>query len=350
MQNFSEFRNSLSRLPTYSIYIFSILLFSSFIINCDKNDRSGKKEIYKIDNGKESFIKKPAGGDFRIISLNPNITEVLFFLEFDQQIIGITNWCRIPKDKKKGIIRVGSSIWPDFEKLISLNPEYIFVLKDHNLESMIHQLKSMNIAEIIVLKINSYSELLKEMKYLTSAFGLAGEIDEKIIRFSRKVNDLIKKNKNKFLKKKVYIDFTRLKPPLYSLGKGSMLHSILELLGAELPKSVRTFPIYNFDYILNFNPDVIIVPIASEHLFTSTEKQNSAEKQKLSEKQEIIEKHKSSEKPKWSKRNYPYKESVRKFWENYLGPREFLFVHADIINQSSPSVIETLRQIDQGLE
>ena len=60
----------------------------------------------------------------RIVSLAPNITEILFSLGLDEEIVGVSIHCNFP-EKAKSKVRVGSYISLDFEKVTSLKPDLI---------------------------------------------------------------------------------------------------------------------------------------------------------------------------------------------------------------------------------
>ncbi|MDP3015774.1 MAG: ABC transporter substrate-binding protein, partial [Deltaproteobacteria bacterium] len=60
----------------------------------------------------------------RIVSLAPNITEILFGLGLDEEIVGVSIHCNYP-DKVKDRVRVGSYISLDFERIVSLKPDLI---------------------------------------------------------------------------------------------------------------------------------------------------------------------------------------------------------------------------------
>src|SRR3990170_776332 len=60
----------------------------------------------------------------RIVSLAPNITEILFSLGLDEEVVGVSIHCNYP-EKAKGRVRVGSYISIDFERVISLRPDLV---------------------------------------------------------------------------------------------------------------------------------------------------------------------------------------------------------------------------------
>jgi iron complex transport system substrate-binding protein len=64
------------------------------------------------------------GGDPRIVSLAPNVTETLFALGVGDQVVGVTKFCNYPK-QAESIEKVGGLVDPDLERILSLNPTLI---------------------------------------------------------------------------------------------------------------------------------------------------------------------------------------------------------------------------------
>ena len=74
----------------------------------------------------------PAGGDARIVSLVPSITELLFYLGLGDQVVGRTTFCIHPETRVAGVPRVGGTKKPHMEKLRQLRPSHVIVNVDEN--------------------------------------------------------------------------------------------------------------------------------------------------------------------------------------------------------------------------
>src|SRR5512139_3451526 len=76
----------------------------------------------------------------RIVSLAPNITEILFSLGLDEEIVGVSIHSNFP-EKAKAKPRVGSYISLDYEKIISLKPDLIIATGAGNTREMVERLQ-----------------------------------------------------------------------------------------------------------------------------------------------------------------------------------------------------------------
>jgi ABC-type Fe3+-hydroxamate transport system substrate-binding protein len=68
----------------------------------------------------------------RIVSLVPSVTETLFELGLDDQIIAITRFCRLPAEKVKLKPKVGGTKNPKLDDIVQLKPDVVIMDRDEN--------------------------------------------------------------------------------------------------------------------------------------------------------------------------------------------------------------------------
>ena len=76
----------------------------------------------------------------RIISLVPSQTELLFDLDLNESVIGITKFCVHPQEWFRNKTRVGGTKNVDIEKIRGLNPDLIIANKEENVQQQIETL------------------------------------------------------------------------------------------------------------------------------------------------------------------------------------------------------------------
>ncbi len=69
----------------------------------------------------------PAEKQLRIVSLSPNITEIIYALGAGDNIVGVTSFCDYPPEAKLKT-RVGGVLDTNFELILSLNPDIVIDL------------------------------------------------------------------------------------------------------------------------------------------------------------------------------------------------------------------------------
>ncbi len=93
----------------------------------------------------------------RIISLAPNITEILYALGLDDRIVGVTSFCDYPpqaKEKQK----IGGMSNPSIEAIISLKPDIVILTTDGNPKEVDLKLRKLGI-KTYVFKERQLNEL-----------------------------------------------------------------------------------------------------------------------------------------------------------------------------------------------
>ncbi len=94
----------------------------------------------------------------RIISLVPSQTELLFDLELNETVVGITKFCVHPQEWHQAKTRVGGTKNVNIEKVISLKPDLIIANKEENLKANIEALEM--IAPVWISDINNLETAL----------------------------------------------------------------------------------------------------------------------------------------------------------------------------------------------
>jgi iron complex transport system substrate-binding protein len=69
-------------------------------------------------------------GPQRIVSLAPSVTEVLFEAGLGPRVVGVTSYCRFPRDVL-ALPKVGGYLTPSYEALLALQPDLVVVLPEH---------------------------------------------------------------------------------------------------------------------------------------------------------------------------------------------------------------------------
>jgi len=114
----------------YGIKVFLIIL----VILSSQGVYAG---LYIDETGREVNIPSSPK---RIVSLAPSITETLFALGLDEEIVGVTTFSDYP-EAAKSKPRVGSFVNISLEKVVSLNPDLIIGTAEGNKKEMIEQLE-----------------------------------------------------------------------------------------------------------------------------------------------------------------------------------------------------------------
>jgi len=216
--------------------------------------------FYKIFVGNDALKNKVIlySEPSRIVSLAPNLTEILFAIGAGNRVVGVSNYSDYPKAALQKP-KVGGFFNPSIEKIFALNPELVLIARGTPL-SVINKLKSLHIHVFA-----SDPHTIKDIYNLILTVGkLTGNVKESIqvVQKMRAVESSIVSKVNKIplnKRKKVYIEIWN--NPKMSAGKDTFIDALIkEAGGVNIAENAKgNWPIMSDEAIIKANPDVIIL-------------------------------------------------------------------------------------------
>jgi iron complex transport system substrate-binding protein len=201
----------------------------------------------------------------RIISLAPNITEILFALGLGNKVIGVTNYCDYPPEALKKE-KIGGFIDPNLEKIQSLAPDLIIGFRGNPLR-VINHLKNLNFP-VYVLDVGndleSVFETIKKIGLITHKEKEAQSLTANLRAKCRKIEDSLQSVKTR---PKVFLSLHGM--GLWTCGKESYLNDLIAKaqavnIAGSIPKKWLLFA---REQVIHENPDTIIIMTKSEESF-----------------------------------------------------------------------------------
>lgn len=248
------FYSNLRRKITFPLLLF-FLIFS--LANCHTKEKE-KKESYflkHVDSYQRETILKSEPQ--RIISLSPAITEIIFLLDSEEKLVGITDFCNYPPETKF-IKKIGGLLNLNIETLVALQPDLILIGSIIGKEE-IEKIEKMNIPVIAIREenrvngvINSIQTLGKILNKDSLALATAQNIEQQLA----KINFADEGEKTK---PKVYYVVGFGDGGDYSAPKNSHIDEIITLAGGiNIGKELVNWNISR-EYLFQENPDLIFI-------------------------------------------------------------------------------------------
>ena len=194
----------------------------------------------------------------RIISLTPATTEILFALNLNEEIVGVTTWCNYPPEAANKE-KVGSFSQPDIEKILLLKPDIIFAagLEQASAVERLRQLK----LEVYVCDPSSVNELFESITEIGRFVGREKEAVDLVDRIKTKIRNISAKVKHlpKDKKPKVFIEIWH--DPLMTIGRNSFVDELIRMAGGiNIAHDVfRSYSYFSSEQVIRRNPDCIIL-------------------------------------------------------------------------------------------
>ena len=191
----------------------------------------------------------------RVVSLAPSVTESLFELGMENEVIGITIYC--PKGNAKKEI-IGTLIEPDIEKIAVLKPDLIIATKEGNNKGVVEKLARLGFEVYVMETASNFIEICSNFYALSKKVGKEN-IAAGIIDNAKDELNALREKTNALPKLKIFWEVGA--KPLYTAGRQSFATDYNYYTGSANiygDIDMRYFPVDAEDVILR-NPDVIIL-------------------------------------------------------------------------------------------
>jgi len=132
----------------------------------------------------------PASEPARIVSLVPSITELLFDLGLESQIVGRTRYCAHPRDKVSSVVQIGGPKSPAIAKLRVLSPTHVIAAVDENSRADVGQIATF-VPHVIVADPGAPEDNLKLYRLLGGIFNKRRAAERLCHAFQQAYNSLL---------------------------------------------------------------------------------------------------------------------------------------------------------------
>ncbi|UII23004.1 ABC transporter substrate-binding protein [Fulvivirga ligni] len=190
----------------------------------------------------------------KIVSLVPSITELLFDLQLESTILGVTKFCIHPSSKVSDLPKIGGTKNFHFDKIDSLKPDLIIGNREENYKDGILELKKHY--PVWMSDINTLDEALEmicQIGLFTDREVLANELISQI----KSEEALLAKRAPKRV---LYLIWRK---PYMLAGKNTFIDHMLEKIGfINAVEGVDRYPALTLEEMIALSP---------EHIFLSSE-------------------------------------------------------------------------------
>jgi iron complex transport system substrate-binding protein len=187
---------------------------------------------------------------FRVVSLSPAMTEVIFAIGGADYLVGVTTYCDYPDSAKK-IYKVGDFSNPSVERILSLKPDLVIVNIPEQ-RRIKEQLEKYGIRTFPTSP-KSIDDIYKDIINIGRILKKEEGADSLVEYMKANIRDLGRK------KRKTYIEICA--QPLITIGRYSYLNELIEMAGGEniFGDLEKDYPVINQEQVIMRNPDIIIV-------------------------------------------------------------------------------------------
>jgi iron complex transport system substrate-binding protein len=198
----------------------------------------------------------------KIVSMAPSNTEILFALGLGERVVGVTNFCNYPPEAT-GVAKVGDAWAPDYEKIVSLQPDLVLAVGTAASE-LVKGLEGYGL-KVLVLQADTVDKVAADVELVGQVTGvakaakrLAADILARLAAVEQKTSGIASADRPS-----VFWILDNSGNVLWTVGPGSFVHDvILQAGGRNVAESTgQAYSQFSLEGLLEADPDVIIIPV-----------------------------------------------------------------------------------------
>lgn len=232
------------------LLIIGICLFIT-ALSCKFASAKGSNFLIRDDTGVAITLTKPPR---RIVSLAPNMTEILFAVGAGGHVVGVSDYCDFPKEVRKIPHIGGAQI--QTESVLGLRPDLV-VANAAIQPGIIAQLRAAGLP-VIAFRPSRWESVLATIRRVGQAVGC----DQAADLVARKMEDRRRVVERKIKgRKRVRVFVEIWNKPLMTAGPGTFIHELIQMAGGDdiAGDQQRPWSVIPTEVVLVRNPQVIIL-------------------------------------------------------------------------------------------
>jgi iron complex transport system substrate-binding protein len=202
----------------------------------------------------------------RIVSLTPNVTEMLFFLGLGDRVVGRSSYCNYPSAVLQ-LPSVGGMVDTSLEKIVVLKPDLVVAYQGNSLE-LIGQLRQLRIKVVAFPEASSLDEIgeqLNELGFIAGALtsrGKAKYSSKAVEQWHRRLSSA--KDTGPARTPSTFYGMPG--EVTYTAGPGSFIDDLISKADASnvVTTGKQRWPQVNAEFILAAQPEVLLISTPCE--------------------------------------------------------------------------------------
>ncbi len=196
----------------------------------------------------------------RIVALAPSVTEMLYALGMDREIVAVTQLCDYPPQAKLKPT-IGHS-YPNIEMLVNFTPDLVLATRESIRADVLAKLEDLHIATY-VLDAKALADIPSHLERLGEILGRSEVAERLATDLRRQMKEVKRQTKGRQPVKVLYVLNT---DPLLSVGHGSFIHDVIEFAGGAnvAAKASVPYPRLSMEVVLKEDPEIILFPAGQD--------------------------------------------------------------------------------------
>jgi len=192
----------------------------------------------------------------RIVSLAPDITEILFALGLDKEIVGVSQFSDYP-DAAKSKPKVGSYVNLSLERILGLSPDLVIGTTNGNRKEAVNKLEKAGLS-IYVANQERFSDIFRTIINIGRITGREAAARQLADRIRKRVERIALLTAH-CRRPKVFVQIDS--HPLISVGRNTIYSELIDLAGGEniAARAFGKYPRTSMESLISQQPEVILL-------------------------------------------------------------------------------------------
>jgi cobalamin transport system substrate-binding protein len=192
----------------------------------------------------------------RVVSLAPNITEIIFSIQKQDLLVGVSRFSDFPEAARE-IPKVGSYIQLDLERIVALRPDLCIAIKDGNPREVARRLEDLGIP-VYAVNPQSLATVLETVSEIGSLLNAEDQADHLVAQLRGRIHHIDQLVGKTTYRPRVFFQIGI--SPIVSAGADTFIHELVERAGGiNLAGTQTGYPQFSREQVLELAPEVIII-------------------------------------------------------------------------------------------
>jgi len=192
----------------------------------------------------------------RIVSLGPSITEILFALNLDENVVGVTDYCDYPAEATS-LPKVGAP-FPgfDIEGILDLEPDLVFSVEGNVVGLLEDKITT------VVLQPRDLQGIYRDIELVGQLTGTEKSAEALVSGMKQRVEAVVAKTSTITDKPTLFyeVDASMDENSPWTVGHGTFQDDLINLAGAtNIARDGKGWYEFNIEGILDADPDIILL-------------------------------------------------------------------------------------------
>lgn len=205
----------------------------------------------------------------RVVSLAPSLTELLYSLGLDQEIVAVTPFCDYPAQAATKP-KVGYAN-PGLEALVGHDPDLVLAPREFMRADLLGTLEQLRIP-VLVFSAASVADIPAHLHTLGRIFHRESQADVVATAIRQQVAAIQAKVRGLPPQRVLYVLNSH---PLITVGPGSFIHDLIGLAGGlnTARDAAMPYPRLSMEVVLKEDPEVLLFPVGKTEGISPSEQQ-----------------------------------------------------------------------------